>query len=66
MKERTHESVRIPAPLVRHLKAYKKATGVPIGVFIEDAVNKKLDKLPKKLKEKMVQYDPTLVFHIKT
>lgn len=62
MKSKTSESVKLPIVLIQYAKAYKLATGVAMTTFIEESVNQKLDKLPKKIKAKMIAIDPTLVF----
>lgn len=47
------ESVRIKSISVEKARKAKKVTGVPIGIFIEKAIDKEFDRLPKSVKEKI-------------
>lgn len=60
MKDKLTESYKLPTEVMAYARAYKKATGISMSAFIEEAVNKQIVKLPKRVKAKMLEIDPTL------
>ena len=48
------ESVKIKSKSVNKARDAKKVTGVPISTFIEKAIDKEFDRLPKSVKSKIV------------
>ena len=47
------ETVRIKSESVNKARKAKKVTGIPIGIFIEKAIDKEYDRLPKSIKDKI-------------
>lgn len=49
------QSIRIKASVANKARLVKKETGLPLGRFIEDAIEEKINKLSKELKDKIKQ-----------
>lgn len=47
------KSIRLNSEIVGMVVSHKKATGVAIGRFIEDAITEKVDRLPAAVKLRM-------------
>ena len=56
------ETLKVRKDTLGYLRAYKKATSLPIYSFVDDLIMSKMYKLPKKVKDKMKEVDPSLVF----
>ena len=48
------ETVRLKSESVDKARKVKKVTGIPICTFIEKAIDKEFDKLPKSIKEQII------------
>lgn len=47
------EPIRLEKSAIEFARLHKKATGLPISRFIEDAINEKVERLPKDVIIKM-------------
>lgn len=47
------QPIRIRISILNKARAQKKETGFPIGRFIEDAIEEKISRLPKEIKDKI-------------
>ena len=48
------ETVRLKSESVDKARKVKKVTGIPIGTFIEKAIDREFFRLPKSLKDKII------------